>query len=123
MKRKNKRNILIEDAANCGSGVSGCGDVVSSQPSALPGTTFGDDWSMYGGTIGSGDVYMPYYTGYHRTKLEKMPYKIKKTLKNKKNKQEKMSLKNKKMNKVMNYEEFIKNNMFNLVNIKKIDLI
>lgn len=49
MKYIKQYNIFLEDAGDSGS-TAGMGDVVSSQPGVLPGTT---------GTIGSGDIGFP----------------------------------------------------------------
>lgn len=38
----------------------GMGPVVNAQPSSLAGSTIGADWADNGGTIGSGDVSVPY---------------------------------------------------------------
>ena len=38
----------------------GMGPVVNAQPSAFAGTTTGSDWTRGGGTIGSGDINVPY---------------------------------------------------------------
>ena len=55
---------LNEDTSAVGGAPSnGMGAVVNSQPSSLPGTTFGVNWSANGGTEGSGDVSAPYNAG------------------------------------------------------------
>lgn len=51
--------VAYADASN----TAGMGNVVSAQPSSLPGSTIGSDWSDNGGTVGSGDVSMPYNAG------------------------------------------------------------
>jgi len=52
--------ILEETSATGGVSVSGMGAVVSAQPSGLAGATIGTNWASGGGTVGSGDVSMPY---------------------------------------------------------------
>lgn len=47
---------INENAYVNASNVAGLGSVVSAQPSGLPGTTLGTNWSSNGGTLGSGDV-------------------------------------------------------------------
>lgn len=57
-----RKNYIKEDADGMGPGlaVSGMGDVVSSQPSALPGQTTDPGFSDNGGVVGSGDISVPY---------------------------------------------------------------
>jgi hypothetical protein len=57
-----KENLIIEDtSATGGPAVSGgMGAVVSAQPSGLAGTTIGQNWASGGGTVGSGDIGVPY---------------------------------------------------------------
>ena len=69
---------------DCGSGgvaysnasnVSGMGAVVSSQPSSYAGSTIGSDFTSGGGTIGSGDIGVPYNAS--GTKMfQKMPVQM-----------------------------------------------
>lgn len=47
-------------SATGGLSVGGMGAVVSAQPSGLAGATIGISWASYGGTVGSGDVSVPY---------------------------------------------------------------
>ena len=47
---------INENAYVNASNVAGLGSVVAAQPSGLPGTTLGTNWSSNGGTLGSGDV-------------------------------------------------------------------
>ena len=57
-------HTINEDGdAYVGANVGGVGAVSSAQPSSLPGSTIGADWSGNGGTMGSGDVSIPYNTG------------------------------------------------------------
>jgi hypothetical protein len=65
-----KENLIKEDtSATGGPAVSGgMGAVVSAQPSGLAGTTIGQDWASGGGTVGSGDIGVPYNpSGSNRT--------------------------------------------------------
>ena len=65
-----KENIILEDtSATGGPAVSGgVGAVVSAQPSGLAGATIGQDWASGGGTVGSGDIGVPYNpSGSNRT--------------------------------------------------------
>jgi len=56
-----KESKIIEDtSATGGPAVGGMGAVVSAQPSGLAGTTIGANWASGGGTVGSGDVSIPY---------------------------------------------------------------
>lgn len=61
-----KEQMIFEydTSATGGPAVSGgMGAVVSAQPSSLAGSTIGPGWSGNGGTVGSGDVSMPYNAG------------------------------------------------------------
>lgn len=59
-----KLERIIEDgggtSATGGLSVGGMGAVVSAQPSGLAGATIGTNWASQGGTVGSGDVSIPY---------------------------------------------------------------
>jgi hypothetical protein len=56
-----KENLILEDtSATGGPAVGGMGAVVSAQPSGLAGSTIGQDWASGGGTVGSGDIGVPY---------------------------------------------------------------
>ena len=58
-----KEKLILEEdtSATGGSAVSGgMGAVVSAQPSGLAGATIGTNWASGGGTVGSGDVSVPY---------------------------------------------------------------
>jgi hypothetical protein len=59
---KYKETKIIEDTSASGGPVvsGGMGAVVSAQPSGLAGTTIGTNWASGGGTVGSGDVSIPY---------------------------------------------------------------
>lgn len=70
---KRKERLLEDTSAMGGPAVSGCsvptsggvgmGPVVSSQPSAFPGSLNGTAWASGGGKEGSGDISMPYNPG------------------------------------------------------------
>ena len=49
-----------DTSATGGPSVGGMGAVVSAQPSGLAGSTIGTNWASGGGTVGSGDVSIPY---------------------------------------------------------------
>jgi len=58
---ENYLETLNEDtSATGGLAVGGMGAVVSAQPSSLPGTTVGPAFANTGGTIGSGDISIPF---------------------------------------------------------------
>ncbi len=60
---KVKEQLILEDTSATGGpagSVGGMGAVVSAQPSGLAGTTIGTGWASGGGTIGSGDISVPY---------------------------------------------------------------
>ena len=57
---KNKEKLLLETSATGGPSAGGMGAVVSAQPSGLAGSTIGTNWASGGGTVGSGDVSIPY---------------------------------------------------------------
>lgn len=52
-----------DTSATGGPAVGGMGAVVSANPSSLAGATIGTSWSSGGGTIGSGDVGVPFNAG------------------------------------------------------------
>jgi len=65
-----KENLIKENtSATGGPAISGgSGAVVSAQPSGLAGATIGQDWASGGGTVGSGDIGVPYNpSGSNRT--------------------------------------------------------
>jgi hypothetical protein len=65
-----KEDLIKENtSATGGPAISGgSGAVVSAQPSGLAGTTIGQDWASGGGTVGSGDIGVPYNpSGSNRT--------------------------------------------------------
>lgn len=53
--------------------IAGMGAVVSPQASSLAGTTMGDNFSSQGGTVGSGDVSVPFPVGGKNPMFQKMP--------------------------------------------------
>ena len=52
-----------DTSATGGPAVGGMGAVVSANPSSLAGATIGTSWSSHGGTVGSGDVGVPFNAG------------------------------------------------------------
>jgi hypothetical protein len=57
---KTKEHSILEDTSATGGLSVGGNAVVSAQPSGLAGTTIGTNWASGGGTIGSGDISVPY---------------------------------------------------------------
>ncbi len=55
-----ERMIIEDTSATGGPSVAGMGAVVSAQPSGLAGSTIGPNWASGGGTVGSGDISVPY---------------------------------------------------------------
>ena len=68
-----ERMILEDTSATGGPSVGGMGAVVSAQPSGLAGATIGTNWASHGGTLGSGDVSMPYNPGGSNRVFQKAP--------------------------------------------------
>jgi len=69
-----KEQKLLEDtSATGGPSVGGMGAVVSAQPSGLAGATIGTNWASNGGTVGSGDVSMPYNPSGSNRVFQKAP--------------------------------------------------
>ena len=61
-----------DTSATGGPAVGGMGAVVSANPSSFAGSTIGTSWSSGGGTVGSGDVSVPYNAGGQRV-VQKIP--------------------------------------------------
>lgn len=59
---KYNEDLLLETTSATGGPVvsGGSGAVVSAQPSGLAGVTIGQNWASNGGTVGSGDIGVPY---------------------------------------------------------------
>jgi hypothetical protein len=72
-----KVESLLEDgggtSATGGPSVGGMGAVVSAQPSGLAGATIGTSWASHGGTTGSGDVSVPYNPSGANRVFQKVP--------------------------------------------------
>jgi hypothetical protein len=65
---------LMEDTSATGEPVSGgMGAVVSAQPSGLAGQTIGTNWASGGGTVGSGDISVPYNPSGSNRMQQKIP--------------------------------------------------
>jgi hypothetical protein len=72
-----KENMILEDtSATGGPSIGGMGAVVSAQPSGLAGSTIGTNWSNNGGTIGSGDVSIPYSINVSNRPSQKVPVQM-----------------------------------------------
>lgn len=133
--RKNRILKFNEDTSATGGPAvsgSGMGSIVSAQPSGLAGTTIGQNWASNGGTIGSGDVSMPYNPGganrvFHKDNLgvgrkhnhgslgssnKRRKNKFKSLLKNKDVKD--VGIKKNGFKKVLNFNDFLKND-FNTI--------
>lgn len=71
---QNKETKLLEDtSATGGPSVGGMGAVVNAQPSGLAGATIGTNWASGGGTVGSGDVSVPYNPSGANRVFQKLP--------------------------------------------------
>jgi hypothetical protein len=71
---KQKESLILEDtSATGGPSVGGMGAVVNAQPSGLAGTTIGTNWASGGGSVGSGDVSIPYNPSGSNRVFQKMP--------------------------------------------------
>ena len=69
-----KEQMILEDTSATGGPVSGgMGAVVSAQPSGLAGATIGTNWASGGGTVGSGDVSVPYNPSGANRVFQKIP--------------------------------------------------
>jgi hypothetical protein len=53
--------------------IGGMGSVVSAQPSAYAGSTSGSSFTAGGGTVGSGDISVPYNPGGKKKVFQKLP--------------------------------------------------
>jgi hypothetical protein len=71
----NIEKIMENTSATGGPGgsVGGMGAVVSAQPSGLAGQTIGTSWASGGGTVGSGDISVPYNPGGSNRMQQKIP--------------------------------------------------
>lgn len=123
-----KESEILEDTSATGglSSGGGMGAVVSAQPSGLAGQTIGTNWASNGGTTGSGDISVPYNpSGTNRMsqKLDSPMGKNHGSRTGKKSRKKKLDLKtlrsmmskskefkpSEKGKKVMNYNDFLKN--------------
>jgi hypothetical protein len=69
-----KESELLENtSATGGISAGGMGAVVSGQPAGLAGATIGTNWASGGGTMGSGDVSIPYNPSGTNRVFQKMP--------------------------------------------------
>ncbi len=126
---KNKELELLENtSATGGVAVGGMGAVVSAQPSGLAGATIGTNWASGGGTVGSGDISVPYNPSGANRVFQKLPAPMGKEhgpRTGKKSRQKKLDLKalrdvfakrqdftagqGESTKKVMNFNNFLKN--------------
>lgn len=66
--------LSLEDtSATGGPAVGGMGAVVNAQPSGLAGQTIGTNWASGGGTVGSGDISVPYNPSGSNRMQQKIP--------------------------------------------------
>ena len=71
---KQKESLILKyTSATCGPSFGGMGAVVNAQPSGLAGTTIGTNWASGGGSVGSGDVSIPYNPSGSNRVFQKMP--------------------------------------------------
>jgi hypothetical protein len=138
----NETFMIREDSATGGPVVNGgMGAVVNAQPSGIPGQTIGQSWMSNGGTVGSGDVSVPYNpSGANRvfqkisspmgmnhgsrtgkkSRQKRLNVKTLKTLLSKKpnyddgEKDDKPKKKN-----VMNFNDFVKNDLNKITRVKQ----
>jgi hypothetical protein len=66
-------NVGSGGVAMANAGIAGMGAVVGPQPSPLSGSTIGPAWSDHGGTLGSGDVSIPFPVGGKNFMYQKAP--------------------------------------------------
>lgn len=73
----NRIESVMEDgggtSATGGPSVGGMGAVVNAQPSGLAGQTIGPNWASNGGSIGSGDISVPYNPSGANRVFQKIP--------------------------------------------------
>jgi len=70
------KELTFEDTSATGGpagSVGGMGAVVNAQPSGLAGQTIGTNWASGGGTVGSGDVSVPYNPSGANRVFQKFP--------------------------------------------------
>jgi len=72
---QNKENMILEDTSSTGGPAvsGGMGAVVSAQPSGLAGSTIGPNWASGGGSVGSGDISVPYNPSGSNRVFQKIP--------------------------------------------------
>lgn len=71
-----REQVIEEDTSATGGpagSVGGMGAVVNAQPSGLAGQTIGTNWASGGGTVGSGDVSVPYNPSGSNRVFQKIP--------------------------------------------------
>ena len=70
---KKYKSFLEDGNASVNASTGGMGAVVSAQPSGLAGATIGTNWASGGGTVGSGDISVPYNPGGANRMQQKIP--------------------------------------------------
>jgi hypothetical protein len=70
---RQQEESILENATSATGGPAGMGSVVSAQPSGLAGATIGPNWASHGGTVGSGDVSVPYNPSGANRVFQKIP--------------------------------------------------
>ena len=119
-KGKSNKKKISENATANASNSAGMGNVVSSQPSSYSGSTIGTNFSGHGGTVGSGDISVPYNPGgvdtYMNQKLRMKPSGKRR----KKGGMPKLSSKKSKpiRSKVMNFKEYTQDSLNKVTKIK-----
>ncbi len=133
-----KKEQLLEDVSGMGNAaVSGMGNISSSQPSTNPGALNGNPFTSGGGVSGSGDISVPYNAGTgkkifqnipafgrnHGSKIGKKPRNKKINLKELKSrmsiKQDDDTTNEPRKPKVMNFDDFNKNNINKVTKLKE----
>jgi hypothetical protein len=108
---------------------AGMGNVVNAQPSTIAGSTIGSNFSDNGGTIGSGDVSVPYNTGSGKTVFQQFPMgKGHGAMTGKKSRTKKLDLKHLKdvfaskvgSGKVMNFDDYNNDKLTKVTVVKEI---
>lgn len=69
---------INEDAYASVSSCSGMGDITAAQPSTNAGSTIGADFTNGGGTVGSGDIGVPFLAPHKKSQIGKKKRKISK---------------------------------------------
>ena len=87
------------------------GGVISSKPSSLAGATIGTSWSSNGGTEGSGDISVPFNVSSRNNISQNISFKPRKNKSKNFLPKQNYTASPSKPQKVLNYNDFFKNNM------------